>query len=111
MPDSEEDELLDELVHAWIEMYKKSTTTLVLLRLVAGAGPIATSTIADALADRTGWDHTERGLYRSLRRLRGLGLVTVHEQPGKRTGAPRHAYELTSRGAIYLERIEAALIT
>ena len=111
MPDSEENELLDELVHAWVEVYKKSTTTLVLLRLVAEAGPIATSTIADALAHRTGWDHTERGLYRSLRRLRGLGLLTVHEQPGHRTGARRHVYELTDRGTIYLERIEAALIS
>lgn len=111
MPDSEEDELLDELVRAWVEVHKKSATTLVLLRSIADAAPVTTSTIADTLADRTGWELTERGLYRTLRRLRGLGLLDVHEQPGRRTGAQRHVYELTSRGVAYLQHIEAAQIT
>lgn len=111
MPDSEEEELLDELVRAWVETHKKSATTLVLLRFIAEAGPVATATIAETLAHRTGWEPTERGLYRTLRRLRGLGLLAVHEQPGHRTGAQRHIYELTSRGAAYLHRIEAAQIT
>ncbi len=111
MPENEEDELLDELVGAWVEVYKKSTTTLVLLRSIADTGPVANSTIAETLAHRTGWELTERGLYRTLRRLRGLGLLTVHEQPGRRTGAQRHVFELTDRGTAYLQRIEAALIT
>lgn len=111
MPDSEEDELVDELVRAWVEVHKKSATTVVLLRSIADAAPVATSAIAEALADRTGWEITERGLYRTLRRLRGLGLVTVREEPGHRTGAPRHVYELTGRGDAYLHRIEQAQIT
>lgn len=111
MPDSEEDELLDELVRAWVEMHKKSATTLVLLRLITEAGSVDTSTVAETLALRTGWELTERGLYRTLRRLRGLGLLTVHEQAGHRTGAQRHVYELTDRGSTYLHHIEAAQIT
>ncbi|WP_338749763.1 helix-turn-helix transcriptional regulator [Janibacter alittae] len=110
MPESEEEELLDELVRGWVEVYKKSATTLVLLRLIAEAVEADTSTIAETLAQRTGWEHTERGLYRALRRLRGLGLLSVREQPGHRTGAQRHLYGLTDRGAGYLHRIESALI-
>lgn len=111
MPDSEEGELLDELVRAWVEVYKKSATTVVLLRSIADDGPVGTPAIADTLVRRTGWELTERGLYRTLRRLTDLGLLAVHEQPGHRTGARRHVFELTARGSSYLQRVEAALIT
>ncbi|MGB7448416.1 MAG: helix-turn-helix transcriptional regulator [Ornithinimicrobium sp.] len=111
MPDSEEDELIEELVRAWVEVYKKSATTLILLRSIGDEGPVTTSAIADTLSLRTGWELTERGLYRTLRRLSDLGLVAVHEQPGHRTGARRHVYELTARGQAYLQRVESALIT
>lgn len=110
MPESEEEELLDELVRGWVEVYKKSATTLVLLRLIAEAGEVDTATIADALTHRAGWEHTERGLYRTLRRLSGLGLLSIREQPGYRTGARRHVYGLTDRGTRYLHGIESALI-
>ena len=110
MPESEEDELLDELVRAWVEMYKKSAATLVLLRLIADSGPVDTSTVADKLARRTGWELAERALYRSLQRLSGLGLLAVHKRAGHRTGAARHVYEITERGSTYLRRIEAALV-
>lgn len=110
MPESEEEELLHELVRAWVEMYKKSATTLVLLRLIADDGPVDTSTVADALTRRTGWELTERALYRSLRRLSGLGLLTVRGRAGHRTGAQRHVYEISRRGSTYLQRIEAAVI-
>lgn len=75
MHESEEVELLDELVRAWVEVYKKSATT------------------------------------RVLRRLNGLGLLTVEDEPGRRTGARRHIHQLTDRGAAHLERIEASLIS
>lgn len=111
MHESEEVELLDELVRAWVEVYKKSATTRVLLRLIGDHGPVDTSTLADLLARQTGWEFTERGLYRTLRRLNGLGLLTVEDEPGRRTGARRHIHQLTGRGAAYLERIEASLIS
>lgn len=111
MPESEEAELLDELVRGWVEVYKKSATTLVLLRLIADDGPVSTAAIAETLARRTGWELTERGLYRTLRRLADLGLLDVHQEPGTRTGARRHVYELTDRGAEYLRQVEAAHIT
>lgn len=111
MPDSEEDELLDELVRAWVDVYKKSATTTVLLRFIADNGPVDTPTIADTLARRTGWQLTERGLYRTLQRLSGQGLLSVHKLPGHRTGAQRHMYEISDRGSTYLQRIETARIT
>lgn len=111
MPDDEEDELLDELVRAWVEVYRKSATTRVLLRMIADDGPMNTSTVSETLARRTGWEPTERGLYRTLRRLSGLGLLAVHAQPGQRTGRQQHVYEITERGTAYLQRIEAALVT
>ncbi|MGH8776725.1 MAG: PadR family transcriptional regulator [Jiangellaceae bacterium] len=110
MPESEEEELLDELVRTWVEVYKKSSTTLVLLRYIASDGPVDTSEIADAFAQRTGWELAERGLYRTLRRLSTIGLVSVHERPGHRTGAKRNVYEISARGAAYVQRIEAVLI-
>lgn len=110
MPSSEEEELIDELVRAWVEVYKKSAATLVLLRFIANQGPVGTPSIAEALASRTGWEIAERALYRSLRRLSGLGLLTVHQQPGHRTGAQRHLYEITDRGDTYLQHIEKAQI-
>lgn len=110
MSESVEDELMDELVRGWVEMYKKSATTRVLLRLVADQGPVDTATIATKLAVHTGWDLAERGLYRSLQRLSGLGLLIVDERPGNRTGARRHFYEISGRGSAYLERIEAAQV-
>lgn len=111
MPESEEKELLDELVRAWVEVYKKSSTTLVLLRYIASDGPVDTSEIADAFVRRTGWEITERGLYRTLRRLSAIGLVSVHERPGRRTGAQRNVYEISGRGEAYVQRIESVLIT
>lgn len=109
MPESEEDELLDELHRGWVEVYKKSATTLVLLRIVAEE-PADTATIGAELARRTGWELTERGLYRTLRRLAGLGVLTVHETPGRRTGAQRNVYEVSGRGVALLERLESTLI-
>ena len=54
----------------------------------------------------TGWRLTERGLYRTLRRLTSLGLLRVEEVAAPRTGAKRKDYSPTTLGIAYLARIE-----
>lgn len=107
---SEAGEWLDELVRSWTEMYKKSITTLVLLRVIDKAGPVAAGDIGPAFTEETGWQLTERGLYRTLRRLAASGLLVTTETVVPRTGAKRKDFELTPFGTQYLERIEALVL-
>jgi PadR family transcriptional regulator PadR len=107
---SESEEWLDELVQRWTEVYKKSMTTLALLEVVEARGPIAAGLIGSALVESTGWGLTERGLYRTLRRLTATGLLTASEVAVPRTGAMRKDYELTPLGARYLARIRGELL-
>ncbi|MBP7971524.1 MAG: hypothetical protein WBB44_10675 [Candidatus Nanopelagicales bacterium] len=102
----ETEEWLDELVRSWTETFKKSLTTLELMRAVAALAPAPANTIGQRLAQQTGWSLTDRGLYRSLRRLTTLGLLRVDEVAVARTGAKRKDYSLTTLGVAYLERIE-----
>jgi DNA-binding PadR family transcriptional regulator len=107
---TETEEWLEELVERWAEVYKKSMTTLVLLQIIRERAPVDAAAIAPAFTSATGWSLTERGLYRSLRRLSTSGLLAVTEVPAARTGATRKEYQLTPVGAHYLERIEGATI-
>ncbi|MEZ5380938.1 MAG: PadR family transcriptional regulator [Microthrixaceae bacterium] len=107
---SESDEWLDELVDTWTEMYKKSMVTLVLLRVIGSAGQASVDAIATTLKRTTGWSITERGLYRTLRRLASSGLLATAEVDVPRTGAKRKDFELTDLGSRYLARIERELL-
>lgn len=107
---NESEEWLDELVFSWTEVYKKSMTTLVLLRVVDERGPIATDGIAAELQERTGWGLTERGLYRTLRRLASSGLLATTAEAAARTGVKRKLFTLTGVGQQYLERLNAAAV-
>ena len=104
---TESDEWLDELVDTWTEMYKKSMVTLAILREVGGAGWASVDEVAAALDRSTGWTLTERGLYRTMRRLASSGVVVTSEVDVPRTGAKRKQFELTDLGQRYLKRIEA----
>lgn len=105
----ETEEWLDELVRSWTETYKKSLTTLELLRTVADLAPAPANTIGERVAQATGWRLTDRGLYRSLRRLTSLGLLYADEVAVARTGAKRKDYSLTTLGSAYLRRIEEVI--
>ncbi|MFV0316573.1 MAG: hypothetical protein ACK5O2_06380, partial [Microthrixaceae bacterium] len=76
---SETDEWLAELAEQWVEIYKRSMTTLVLLEIVGDTAPAAAGEIQPEFVGRTGWSITERGLYRTLRRLASDGLLEVVE--------------------------------
>ena len=104
---TESDEWLDELVDTWTEMYKKSMVTLAILREVGTAGWASVDEVAVAFGQTTGWTLTQRGLYRTMRRLASSGVLATAEVDVPRTGAKRKQFELTDLGKRYLKRIEA----
>ena len=105
-PPSESQEWLEQLVTQWNEVYKKSMATLVLLQIIRSSAPASIETIAPDLGTATGWEMSERALYRTLRRLAGNGLLATREESVPRTGAKRKCYELTDLGSEFLDRVE-----
>ncbi|GAA4529074.1 hypothetical protein GCM10023160_27720 [Brachybacterium paraconglomeratum] len=107
---SADDEWVQELARSWIEVYKKSATTLSLLRIIREHGPISAAGIAPLFAETTGWTLTDRGLYRTLRRLAESGVLSLEKVDVARTGAKRQDFALTPVGLAYLARIENELV-
>lgn len=105
-----EREWAEELAASWIEVYKKSATTLTLLRIIRSHGPIPAADIQVQFEKQTGWSITERGLYRTLRRLASLDLLAVNPVRTPGTGAKRKDFTLTPAGKLYLERITENLV-
>lgn len=106
----EDAEWAGELARSWVEVYKKSATTLALLRIVCADGPISAAAIAPRFAETTGWTLTDRGLYRTLRRLADSGVLSLEKVDVARTGAKRQDFALTPVGRAYLDRIERELV-
>lgn len=106
---SAESDWINELAASWLEVYKKSATTRELLLIIQESGPVAAAEIRTAFQQGTGWDITERGLYRTLKRLGDQGLlsVTAHKIPG--SGAKRKDFTLTPAGRKFLELTSLAL--
>ena len=104
----EEQDWLEELVARWVETYKKSATTLLLLQLIATGNGYTTAEIAERFIAHSGWHLTERGLYRTLQRLLHNGLLTAEERATPRSGLKHRVFWLSDFGAQYLARIEAA---
>ena len=109
-PSPEEQEWIDHRVDTWVETYKKSMLTPVTLSLVATHQPAEISTIAEAVTAATGWQITERGLYRTIKRLQDSGFLESSAVGAPRTGAKRKLLSLTSLGASYLSGIKDNLV-
>ena len=105
----EAEEWQAEILAAWIETYKKAMTTPVVLRLIAEHQPIAAGRLAELIPAGTGWDVTERGLYRTLKRLESYGLISHTTAAAARTGASRKDFSLTELGHNHLTAIEAQI--
>lgn len=104
---SETDELLDELCNQWVENYKKSALTLVILRCLSHQ-PLWAKPLGSEIARITGWNMTERGLYRTLQRMTELEVIEYDKQDAPKSGAHRKMYAITELGTLYLKRIELA---
>ena len=109
-PSPEEQEWIDHRVDTWVETYKKSMLTPVTLSLVATHQPAEISTIAEVVTAATGWQITERGLYRTIKRLQDSGFLESSAVDAPRTGAKRKLLSLTSLGASYLSGIKDNLV-
>ncbi|MCC3268640.1 PadR family transcriptional regulator [Arthrobacter gengyunqii] len=106
----EEQEWVEARVESWVETYKKSMLTPVVLRAVAERQPVTVASVAAAVAASTGWQITERSLYRTLKRLQDSGLLHSAEVDVPRTGAKRKEISLTGLGAQFLAGITASLV-
>jgi DNA-binding PadR family transcriptional regulator len=92
------------LLSAWEEIYKRGLLTMWLLLAVRDTARYPAE-IAEFIATRTQGAITadHRSLYRALRRLGDLDLVETSGRPGRRTGADRKYYQITSSGRRVLE--------
>ncbi|MGO1177237.1 MAG: PadR family transcriptional regulator [Brevibacterium aurantiacum] len=106
----ETDEWLSHKVASWVETYKKSMLTPVTLTIVATHQPIGVAAVAEKITAATGWHVTERGLYRTLKRLQDSGLLASTDTIAPRTGAKRKNFSLTSLGTRYLSGISDSLV-
>ena len=94
---NEVSELRYELVSRWAEVHKKSLTTL-LIMVCLSQQPMWSREILEWLTSVTGWELTQRGLHRSLKRMSELGLIEYERVTAARTGAERKRYKLTEFG-------------
>lgn len=106
----EEEEWVQARVQSWVETYKKSMLTPVILRAVAERQPATVAVVAADIAATTGWQITERSLYRTLKRLQDTGLLHSAEVDVPRTGAKRKEISLTGLGRQFLAGITASLV-
>ncbi|MBO0909620.1 PadR family transcriptional regulator [Arthrobacter sunyaminii] len=106
----EEQEWVQARVESWVETYKKSMLTPVVLRAVAEHQPVTVARVAEEVAAGTGWQITERSLYRTLKRLQDTGLLHSAEVDVPRTGAKRKEISLTGLGSQFLAGITASLV-
>ncbi|WP_101653452.1 helix-turn-helix transcriptional regulator [Brevibacterium ihuae] len=103
---SEQEEWEAELLRGWVDTHKRAMLTPVILALVRTRAPVAADALRPAVEEATGWTLTERGLYRTLKRLADQGLLTRTEAEAERTGAKTNLFALTGAGG----RLLAAVI-
>ena len=107
---TEDEEWVEARIDSWVETYKKSMLTPVILRVVEAQQPVTVARIAAGVASGTGWTITERSLYRSLKRLEDSGFLHSADVSAPRTGAKRKEISLTAVGARFLAGINPSLV-
>ncbi|MET4060928.1 DNA-binding PadR family transcriptional regulator [Arthrobacter sp. UYP6] len=108
---AEEDEWVQARVESWVDTYKKSMLTPVILRAVSVHQSVTVARVAADVAGDTGWQITERSLYRTLKRLEDAGFLHSAQADAPRTGAKRKEISLTRLGAQFLAGIGANLVS
>lgn len=108
-PDAAE-EWLAHRIESWVETYKKAMLTPVLLKLVATHQPLTVAELTEQVTVMTGWQLTERGLYRSVQRLQEDGFLFADAIDAPRTGAQRKLLSLTPLGERFLGSISDRII-
>lgn len=106
----ENEEWVGSRIESWVETYKKAMLTPVILRLVAMHQPLTVATLTTHLATATGWQVTERGLYRTVKRLQDSGFLNVENIEAPRTGAKRKELTVSQLGGQFLAGIDSNLV-
>ncbi|KAD3633091.1 helix-turn-helix domain-containing protein [Arthrobacter yangruifuii] len=107
---TEDREWLEARIESWVETYKKSMLTPVILQIVADRQPATVAEVAAEVGSATGWRITERSLYRTLKRLQEAGFLHSEEVDAPRTGAKRKELSLTAEGMRFLVGINTNLL-
>lgn len=106
----ENEEWVASRIESWVETYKKAMLAPILLRLTAIHQPVTVNALTAHLAATTGWHVTERGLYRTVKRLQDSGLLVSRAVDVLRTGAKRKELSLTPLGGRLLSGIGANIV-
>jgi DNA-binding PadR family transcriptional regulator len=108
---AEDEEWVTHRVSAWVDTYKKSMLTPVILRLVEAHEPATVEQIATGISSSTPWQITERGLYRTLKRLEDSDLLNSREVHAPRTGAKRKEFTTTTLGRALADGIDDNIVS
>ncbi|MER8024070.1 PadR family transcriptional regulator [Glutamicibacter protophormiae] len=107
---TEEQEWALAKIDSWVETYKKSMLTPVIMMLVATNQPTTVAVVAQLITEKTGWHITERGLYRTIKRLQDSGILQSLDVDAPRTGAKKKELSLTEAGRQLLEGMRANMV-
>lgn len=97
-----------KIFEQWLEIYKRSATTKLLLRAVSDK-PRYSKEIHDYLNDKIDnkWSINEKSMHRTLRRLSDLDLIDYKQAKSAKTGLKRKVYSITPSGARVLREISS----
>lgn len=101
-------DLVDEQVYSWTEMHKKSAVSYLVLTALATQN-MWSKDIEQWIKQSTGWEMSERSLYRVLRRMEKQGSIEFTSEAVARTGAERKVFTITPEGQAILESIRNEL--
>lgn len=101
-------DLVDEQVYSWTEMHKKSAVSFLVLAALATKN-MWSKDIGDWIRQTSGWEMSERSLYRVLRRMEKQGSIEFTSEPVARTGAERKVFAITPDGEAILKSIRSEL--
>tara|TARA_R100000365_G_C2730504_1_gene60844 strand:+ start:683 stop:1048 length:366 start_codon:yes stop_codon:yes gene_type:complete len=106
----ENEEWVTSRIESWVETYKKAMLAPILLRLTSIHQPVTVNDLTTHLAAASGWHVTERGLYRTVKRLEDSGLLVSKAVDAPRTGAKRKEFSLSPLGGHFLSGISANIV-
>lgn len=105
---SAEQELVEEQAYAWVENHKKSALSYLILKALSTKS-MWSKDIETWVKNKSGWDISERGLYRVLSRMQKQGSIEFSSISAERTGADRKVYSLTPEGTALMKTIQGEL--
>lgn len=104
------DEWLEHKVSSWVETYKKAMLTPTVLAIVEAHETLTVQELNSRIEADMGWQLTERGLYRTIKRLEDSEFLSVTSEEAPRTGAKRKVISLSALGSRMLAGVRQNLV-